>query len=107
MKLLRADGLYVLFESMEIAIFLFAAAIASVLCIGGAIVFIGLADWASGTAIRGLCSLRGVQLEGDAESAPTFMKAEQSTAIVAESQRMLRESLQREAFNEQWKRDLR
>ena len=107
MKLLRADGLYVLFESMETAIFLFAAAIASVLCIGGAIVFIGLADWASGTAIRGLCSLGGAQAEGDAEPAPTCMTAEQSTAIVAESQRMLRESLQREAFNEKWKRDLR
>ena len=107
MKLLRADGLYVLFESMEIAIFLFAAAIASVLCIGGAIVFIGLADWASGTAIRGLCSLGGAQAERDAVPAPTCMKAEQSTAIVAESQRMLRESLQREAFNEKWKRDLR
>ena len=92
---------------METAIFLCVTLIALVLCIGAVFAFVGLADWASGTAIRGLCSLRGVQLEGDAESAPTFMKAEQSTAIVAESQRMLRESLQREAFNEQWKRDLR
>ena len=107
MKLLRADGLYVLFESMEIAIFLFAAAIASVLCIGAVIVFVGLADWASATAIRGLCLLRGAQAERDAVPVPTCMNAEQSTAIVAESQRMLRESLQREAFNEKWKRDLR
>ena len=107
MKLLRADGLYVLFESMETAILLSAAAIASVLCIGAVIVFVGLADWASGTAIRGLCLLRGAQAERDAVPVPTCMNAEQSTAIVAESQRMLRESLQREAFNEKWKRDLR
>lgn len=107
MELLRADGLYVLFESMETAILLSAATIASVLCIGAVIVFVGLADWTSGTAIRGLCSLGGAQAEGDAEPAPTCMTAEQSTAIVSESQRMLRESLQREAFNEKWKRDLR
>lgn len=92
---------------METAIFLCVTLIALVLCIGAVFAFVGLADWASGTAIRGLCSLGGAQAEGDAEPAPTCMTAEQSTAIVAESQRMLRESLQREAFNEQWKRDLR
>ena len=84
---------------METAIILSVVVVALVLCIGAVITFVCLSGWASASAMRGLLSLGNAPVAGKSDPAHNFMTAEQSAAIVAESQSLLRESLQREAFN--------
>lgn len=84
---------------METAIIMTIVVVALLACVGAAIMFIYMGGLVGG-ATMGFLLKRAVPPEPlpDAGVVPA-MTADESNAIVAESQRLLRESQQREAFN--------
>lgn len=84
---------------METAIIMTVAVLALLVCIGAAIMFVYMGGLVGG-ATMGFLIKRAVPPAPMPEAgAAQGMTADESNAIVAESQRLLRESQQRETFN--------
>ncbi|MBF5003379.1 hypothetical protein [Diaphorobacter caeni] len=73
--------------------------LALLVCLGGVIMFVYLCGMAGGATMNILLKRAMSQEPAPGVGAQSGMTADESNAIVAESQRMLRESQRREAFN--------